>query len=191
MTFKSTGMRKMLISFVVAAHLLLLTGCGSSAKLYRDDDPSRIYSGTLDDTTNTALRNFLSGTTSMLKDTIIIKFDYNHDKCWEMLDRQNKDYIERILKGYQKRVEKARDERVDVSVFTFRERGKNISKSKKWDNSIVIDSSAQLMNLLFKERSMCGNSIIVLPDKKFVFLRSDSHFEAINLTGDQIESYLQ
>ena len=80
--------------------------------------------------------------------------------------------------------------RPNVSVFDFRESGNNINKIKKWDSSIIIDSASQLMNILFKERSTCGNSIIVLPDKRFVFLRSDAHSEAMDITQKKMLEYL-
>lgn len=54
------------------------------------------------------------------------------------------------------------------------------------DKSIIIDSSRQLFNLIFKERCACGSSIIVLADKRFVFVPSDSHSEALDFTQEKI-----
>lgn len=69
---------------------------------------------------------------------------------------------------HQEKVQKTLSTRQNVSVFDFREPGNNLNKIKKWDKSIIIDSSRQLFNLIFKERCACGSSIIVLPDKRFV-----------------------
>ncbi|MDE3144637.1 MAG: hypothetical protein KGL19_10815, partial [Bacteroidota bacterium] len=66
----------------------------------------------------------------------------------------------------------------------------NLNKIKEWDNSILIDSTKHLFNLFFKKRCTCGSSIIVMPGKRFVFLRSDSHAEALDYTQEQIEKLL-
>ena len=38
-------------------------------------------------------------------------------------------------------------------------------------------------------RNMCGNSMIILPDKKFIFVPSDPHFDAINFTNEETSSF--
>ena len=185
-------MKRMLKNLIITIYCLtLLISCGSTAKLYRPDNKNRIYSGRLDDASDASLRRFLATqTTSSLKDTIIIKYDYNNGRCWELLDQKDDNYIQGFVARHRERVQNFQATRPNVSLFDFREPGNNINKIKKWDNSIIIDSSKQLMNLLFKERSICGNSIIVMPDKRFVFIRSDSHSEAMDLTQDRILEYL-
>ena len=170
--------------------LTLLTSCDSTARLYRPEDSNRVHSGILDDLTNNSLRLLLvAPTSSSLKDTIIIKYDYNNESCWELLDQKDDNYIQGFVTRHKQRVETLLTTRPNVSVFEFREPGNNINKIKKWDSSIIIDSTRQLMNLLFKERSTCGNSIIVLPDRRFIFIRSDSHSEVLDLTQEKILEY--
>ena len=190
--YRHLFMTRMLKNFSITIYCLtLLISCGSTAKLYRPESTNRIYSGRLDDASNTTLRQFLaSRTPSSLKDTIIIKYDYNNKSCWELLDEKDDNYIQGFVTRHNERVQKVQATRPNVSLFDFREPGNNANKIKKWNRSIIVDSTRQLMSLLFKERSICGNSIIVMPDKRFVFIRSDSHSEAMDLTQERLLEYL-
>lgn len=177
------------ITFIVI--LTIAESCGTTSQLYRHVDKNSNYNGQLNDTTFKALKQFLTTTTNAkLKDTIIIKYDYNNETCWNLLDQKSDDHIMGFLARHKERVQQVLMTRQNVSVFDFREPGKNLNKIKKWDNSIIIDSSKQLFNLLFKERCTCGSSIMIMPDKRFVFLRSDSHSEVLDLTQNQIKEIL-
>lgn len=176
---------------VLIYFLTLLISCSSTARLYGTDDKSRIYSGTLDDFTYNSVKQLLTAQTALpLKDTIIIKYDYNIGSCWALLDQKDDNYIQGFITRHKERVQTLLATRPNISVFDFKEPGNNLNKIKKWDTSIIVDSSRQLMKLVFKERSTCGNSMIVLPDRRFVFIRSDSHSEALDLPQDKILAYL-
>jgi hypothetical protein len=169
----------------------ITVSCGSTSQLYRYDDKNKNYPRQLSDSTFIALKQILThATTSKLKDTILIKYDYNNETCWNILDQTNDEYIMGFVTRHQERVQKVLSTRQNISVFEFREPGNSLNKIKKWDNSIIIDSSKQLFNLLFKKRYTCGSSIMVMPDKRFVFIRSDSHSEILDLTQKQIEELL-
>jgi hypothetical protein len=171
--------------------LTITISCGTSSQLYRRDDKNKIYTGQLSESNFTSLKQYLTFTTnSKLKDTIIIKYDYNNETCWNVLDQSEDDYIISIVTRHKARVQQILAQRQNISVFDFREPGNNLNKIIKWDSSIIIDSSKQLFNLIFKERCICGSSIIVMPDRRFVFIRSDSHSEALDLTQNQIEELL-
>jgi hypothetical protein len=145
----------------------------------------------LSDSTFTALKQYLTITTSsILKDKIIIKYDYNNETCWNILDQSKDDHIMGFVTRHKETVQQVLATRNNVSVFNFREVGNSLNKIKKWDNSIIIDNSKQLFNLLFRERCTCGSSNIVMPDKTFAFLRSDSHSEILDVTQKQIEAIL-
>jgi hypothetical protein len=167
--------------------LIIAESCSTTSKLYRYNDKNKTYTGQLNDSTFSALKQYLTSTiNSKLKDTIIIKYDYNNETCWNILDEREKDHIMGFVTRHKERVQQVLATRQNVSVFDFREPGNNLNKIKMWDNSIIIDTTKQLMNLLFKERCTCGSSIIVMPDKKFVFLRSDSHSDVLDLPQKQI-----
>ena len=176
---------------IIIFAVILFISCSSTARLYTPEDRNRVYSGTLDHNTNLSLRQLLARqAASDLKDTIIIKYDYNNEGCWDLLDQKEDNYVQAYVTRHKERIQMLQLTRPNVSVFNFREPGNKINKIKKWDSSIMIDSTRQLMNMLFKERSVCGNSIIVLPDKRFVYIRSDSHSEAMDLAQNKILEYL-
>ncbi len=171
--------------------LSFIASCNATSKLYRIDEKNRIYKGQLSESTFNTLSQFLTTTTnSKLKDSIIIKYNYNNETCWDILDTKDDAYIMGFVARHQERVQQILKTRQNVSVFDFREPGNNLNKIIKWDNSIIIDSSKQLFDLLFKEHCSCGSSIIVMPDKRFVFLRSDPHLEALDLTQKQLDEIL-
>ena len=90
---------------VIIFTLTLLISCGSTAKLYKTDDKKRVYSGTLDDNTNTFLRQLLTKqNASNLKDTIIIKYDYNNEGCWDLLDQKDDNYIQGFVTRHKERI---------------------------------------------------------------------------------------
>ena len=185
-------MKILLLNFLVILILLTITlGCGSNPKLYRSGDKERVFIGELSDIQFEELTQILeAATSSKMKDTIIIKYDYNNEICWNRLDYQKKSYINEIITQRQQQIQYVLDSRLDVSVFNFREPGDNINKIKRWDDSILLDTDSQLFNLLFNQRSQCGNSMLILPDKRFILIRSDSHNEVMNLTQSKIEEIL-
>lgn len=159
----------------------------SSARLYYHNDPEKLYMGELTDSVYKAVKEYLTQKTqTTLQDTLMIKYDYNHESCWNNLDAHGKRYIMKFVNAHQQIIHKTLLRRPQVSIFTFREPGDKLNKIKKWDNTIIIDSSRQLFTLLFQERCTCGSSILIMPDKTFVFYRSDSHSEIFNLTKNQI-----
>ena len=171
--------------------LIIVESCNTTSKIYPYYDNNKTSKGQLSDSIFTALNKYLKITEdSKLRDTIIIKYDYNNESCWDILDESDDRHIMDFVSRHQERVQKALLTRKNVLIFEFREPGNNLNKIKKFNNLIIIDKSKQLFNLLFKERSPCGNSIIIMPDKKFVFLRSDSHSRILDLTKQQVEEIL-
>ena len=171
--------------------LIIAIGCNSTSRLYRRNDKNKIYTGKLSDSTYQSLKQFLTASTkSQVNDTIIIKYEYNNEVCWEILDLKDDDYIMGFVITHQERVRKALAARENISIFDFREPGENLNKIKKFDTSIKIDSTKFLFNLLFKKRCVCGSSIVVMPDKNYVFIRSDPHSEALDYSKEQINELL-
>ena len=177
-------------SLIFLLLLILNISCGSSPKLYRLDNENRVSSGKISDSVFIELKQFLASTNSTVKDTIFIKYDYNYETCWNRLDEQNDDYIRKIISGRQQTVIKHLKLRPEISIFNFREPGNNVNKIKKWDDSIIIDNNKTLFNLLFSKRSTCGNSIMIMPDRQFIFIRSDSHSDILELTQNDIKDIL-
>ena len=171
---------------------LLFANCSSKSVLYSHYDKKRYYAGELNNSDFSVLRKLLTNHSfEGLKDTLIIKYDYNKETCWDMLDQQDDAYIMGFITRHKQTVADILSKRKNVSIFAYREPGDNINKLKKWDDSIIIDSSKVLFNLLFKDRTTCGSSIMVMPDKRYVFMRSDSHSEILDLPADRINNVLR
>jgi len=177
--------------FSISLLLIMLVSCSHTSQFSHKVDKN-VYAGQLSDSAYGILKQFLTGATqTMLNDTIIIKYDYNNETCWSTLDQQKDEHIMGVVTRIQQHVQDLKLTRQNCSFFNFREPGNNLNKIKKWDNSIIIDSSKQLFSLLFNKRYTCGSSIIVLPGKSFLFLRNDPHSTAFNYTQQQIEALLK
>jgi len=159
--------------------------------MYNDKDNGKVIHGILNDSAYTALKEFCQlQSSSKINDTIIIKYDFNHEHCWSNLDMGDKDHINRVIDNYNASITNSVNSRPSISVFQFREPGNGINKYKKWNTSIGIDSSRLLSNLLFTDQVVCGSSAIILPDKRFILIRSDAHFEALRYTSEMTTAIL-
>jgi len=178
---------KVKICFTLFVVLFLISTLNSKAQVYKQGDKDKIIKGELNEADYAQLKQILlENSKSILQDTLIIKYDYNNETCWMFLDDKGDDDIASSIRIRQQQVQKVSLNRKGVSIFKFKEKGSNLSKVVERDNSIFQDRKKKLFKLLFKKRSTCGNSIIILPSRKFILVRSDSHFEAMNYTRDQI-----
>jgi len=173
--------------FILFFAILGMLTLNSNGQFYKLGDKGKIIKGELSEADYNSLKSILlENSKSVLPDTLIIKYDYNNETCWMFLDSKNDDDIDSSISIRQRQVQKVSLNRKGVSIFKFKEKGSNLSKVIDRDSSIFLDRKRKLFKLLFKKKSTCGNSIIILPSRKFILLRSDSHFEAINYTRDQI-----
>jgi hypothetical protein len=163
--------------------ILSINSCRPITYLYKDDHPKKRNVVSLSKEDHDQLLKFLSKYQSRLNDTVIIKYDFNHETCWDRLDVQTDDYIKRVENGFNERIVKAIKERPAISVFHFRETGNDFNKYVKRNADIIIDSSGLIKKLLFDRRTVCGSSAIILPGGRSVILKSDSHFMAMQNTS--------
>ena len=115
------------------------------------------------------------------KDTIIIKYEFNKETCWDMLDLEDDDYIHGIIDGRQKEIDKFNLLHKDGVAFRIREEGKNFNKVVSLDKRIIVDKSSFLRNLIFKEKNNCGNTAIILKDGTYYLRKTDPHFDIIQV----------
>ena len=75
--------------FVLFAFLIIaFWGCHPETTLYRFDDNKRISIFKLNETSLSAVKKYLSNfSNKAIQDTIIIKYDYNNETCWNTLDK--------------------------------------------------------------------------------------------------------
>ncbi|MBB6239721.1 hypothetical protein HDC90_004380 [Pedobacter sp. AK013] len=161
-----------------------------SPKLYVDES-KRYQAGTLTDSQVDSLHLFLKQNERLaLKDTIIIKYDFNKDVCWKDLSYQNAEFLNNVRWAFQKNILEKAEARPKVAIYQYREEGKSFSPVKSKGLEIETDSGF-LRKLLFKEVTSCGTSAIILPNGKFLLVKSDPQFSALILNAQDIEKKLQ
>ncbi|SDG39024.1 hypothetical protein SAMN05421827_10648 [Pedobacter terrae] len=169
---------------------LLVLVCACSPKLYVDEN-KRYQAGTLSEAQIDSLHLFLKQNERLtLKDTIIIKYDFNKDGCWNDLNYQNAEFLNNVRWAFQKNIQEKAEARPQVAIYQYREKGESFSPIKSKGLEIETDSDF-LKKLLFKEVTTCGTSAIVLPNGKFLLVKSDPQFSALMLNAQDIEQKLQ
>ena len=167
---------------------LFLYAC--SPKLYVDEK-KRYQAGTLTEAQIDSLHTFLKQNERLaLKDTIIIKYDFNKDGCWKDLSYQNAEFLNNVRWAFQKNIQEKAEARPKVAIYQYREEGKSFSPVKSKGLEIETDPGF-LKKLLFNEATTCGTSAIVLPNGKFLLVKSDPQFSALLLNAKDIEKKLQ
>lgn len=186
--FKSTLSSIILFTLI---SLFTLCSCAANRRLYTNKDDGQVSHGILNDSSLIAVKSFCQQHSSApVNDTIIIKYDFNHENCWNTLDMMEESRIRNVIDNYNTSIANAEKNRPGISVFQFREIGNGFNKCKKWNTEISVDSTGLLGNILFSQKVVCGSSAIILPDKKFIIIRSDSHLEALRYTSEMIKVIL-
>ena len=161
-----------------------------SPKLYVDEN-KRYQAGTLTEAQIDSLHTFLKQNERLaLKDTIIIKYDFNKDDCWKDLSYQNAEFLNNVRWTFQKNIQEKAEARPKVAIYQYREAGESFSQIKSKGLEIETDPGF-LKKLLFNEVTTCGTSAIVLPNGKFLLVKSDPQFSALILNAKDIEKKLQ
>ena len=161
-------------------------------QFHRTSDKSKILVTELNESEYKFLKYALEKySREIVNDTIILKYDFNRESCWDMLDRQSDSYIQSVIRHRQLFIQQQSLSRKSVSVLRFRERGNSFNKLIDWDGTILVDQKKEIYKALFKKRSsICGTSAIVLPDRRVVIVFSDSHFEALTYSKEKISKLL-
>ena len=171
--------------------LLLILLLSISCKSHYQYENSKYASGKLSSQEMSNLNNFLvTKSSQVVRDTIIINYNYNNANCWQMLDQQSDEYIRDFLDGSKEYVRKNTANRSKMNYFQFREPGNNVNKKILWDDSISLDDTLFLKNLLFLNKQSCGNSAIILPNGDFIIVKNDSHKEALSFDKKRISEIL-
>lgn len=167
---------------------VFLAAC-NSPRLYRGD--KQFETGNISPAELQVLRSYLSAKSGIpVRDTIILKYDYNHETCWDLSDGQPEEMIRQRITNINSHHALVRQQRPDVTVLHFRENGKDFNKVIAWDNQILVDSG-YLRYQFFKRRAICGSSVLVLPSGKFLLKKSDSHFQMLEIPSAALTLYLK
>ena len=122
---------------------------------------------------------------------MIIKYEINGEWCWEFLDKQSDEYVNRVIAGGVKYRDDVARDRPSVSFFHFQEKGEQKNKIIYRDNTVMIDKQDKLKELLFKKKAVCGSSAVVLPGGAYLLLQSDSHLLSYTLSKEKISEALK
>jgi hypothetical protein len=182
-------MRKTYHSFIfITSFILLLMAFSCSPKIYRDH---QFWTGKLKPVQLDSLKFYLQqNKTVTLKDTIIIKYEFNHGDCSNTLISFTLPEVDTVIKNHNNYINSISKARPQVSIYQYREKGKSFGPYKSRNAEIKIDSGVLKM-LLFKDPASCGTSAIVLPDGRYLLYKSDSHFRAIDFNKQEIEEALK
>ncbi|TCD26756.1 hypothetical protein EZ456_12425 [Pedobacter psychrodurus] len=123
-----------------------------------------------------SVRDYLSAISNKpVKDTVIIKYDFNYESCWNALDEQPDNYIARIIISTNDFISKYKIAHPGTSVYQIKESGKNFNKLVLWNNKILTDGGYLRKNI-FTKKTTCGTSLVLYPDGSYKFFYSDPHF---------------
>ncbi len=177
------------LNYWVLGFFILAAGC-SMPSLYTDSN--KISVGALNAKEWSDLKLFFKPYThGKLQDTLIIKYEINGESCWEFLDKQTDEYVNRVIAGGVKYRDSVMRNRPTVSFFHFQEKGKQKNKIISWDSTVNVDVAGKLKEILFKEKTVCGSSAVVLPDGIYILIKSDSHLLSFTLSKDKIGEALK
>lgn len=162
-----------ILSFLTICIIIL--SC-TEFKLYTTN---KKYNGVYESGKIDSIRKYLfDASGEAVKDTIIIKYDFNNDDCWNMLDQQSNEHIANVINGMNLYIAAYQNDHPKLSVYQFREKGKNFNKLKLRNKNIIIDNGFLRKNI-FNTLATCGTSIKLYPDGHYQFIYSDSHFAAL------------
>lgn len=152
-----------------------------------------IITGTLTEEQFSQLKQFLYlSTKKPLRDTIFIKYEFNTADCWYNLDMRSNDSTIAARNKWQKTYLAQKEEaRPQITIFKFREKGKNFNRVTKLNTNILVDEQKFLKKLLFRKSYMCGTGAIIMPDMRYLLVMNDSHFEVLDFTKIHIEDFLE
>ncbi|MBB6236236.1 hypothetical protein HDC90_000847 [Pedobacter sp. AK013] len=123
-----------------------------------------------------SIRNYLSAISDKpVKDTVIIKYDFNHAGCWNALDQQTDNYIAKIIISTNDFISKYKISHPGTSVYQIKESGKNFNKLILWNKKILTDGGYLRKNI-FTKKTTCGTSLVLYPNGSYKFFYSDPHF---------------
>ena len=174
--------------FFVYIFLLGCTcACNNTFKLYK---AGKYVSGKLQPAQLTALQDYLKPRTqATLNDTLVINYNFNNDDCWQALQYKGADYFNKVVEQKAAYVRNLAAMRPGISVFQFRTPGKNPDPLILHTSTVITDSGL-LRKMLFHQKTTCGSSAIVLPDGRYLIIRSDAHFDALAMRQKTMDSLL-
>jgi len=165
-------LKKTIISSILS---IVIISCAGSRSVSKNRKHNNQFSLAKVD----SIKNYLSAISDKpVKDTVIIKYDFNYDGCWNALDQQTDNYIAKIIISTNDFISKYKIAHPGTSVYQIKESGKNFNKLILWNNKILNDGGYLRKNI-FTKKVTCGTSLKLYPDGTYKFFYGDSHFMAL------------
>ena len=93
-------LRSKKVLFIIPVLLVVLAGCGANRRIYSNKDDGRVSHSVLTDSTYNTIRQYcLSFSSNKINDTLIIKYDFNHESCWSTLDESEESHIRKVIEN--------------------------------------------------------------------------------------------
>ncbi|MFW0717273.1 hypothetical protein [Pedobacter sp. N23S346] len=128
-----------------------------------------------------SIRNYLAQISNeKIQDTIIVKYEFNKETCWNVLDEQSDQYIARVIQSANDYTERYQNIHTNVTILRIRESGNNFNKLVFRNPKVIVDGGYLRQNV-FVKRATCGTSMKLYPDGRYEFILSDSHFKILEL----------
>ncbi|RAJ16172.1 hypothetical protein LY08_01027 [Olleya aquimaris] len=124
------------------------------------------------------------------KDTLFITYRYNNGNCWKLLDQKSNEHINKIVTNNYERIINFSNQYPDRTYLMFKQQGTRHNKLVNYNKYVIEDTDNSIFKLLFEDKKTCGNSIILLPDNRFIFLKSDPHLDILNFDKNKIVKIL-
>jgi hypothetical protein len=167
--------------------LFVVTSC--TTKLYSEKD--RFEIGRIENTVLDSLKSYLLQVSHRpVKDTIIIRFDFNRETCWNAFDEKPDSVIMKNVVYYQNYIQSLPASRPQASVYLFREPGNKLNKIKLLNKDIIEDNGF-LKGLFFKANARCGSSVIIDPSGNYLIRKSDAHFDALQTSKEEFRGFFK
>ena len=170
---------KLRTSFVIW-HLAIssvITSCTTS-KLYLSDNQ---HSGIFTKAKADSIRYYLAEISKeKIQDTVFVKYEFNNESCWSILDGKSNPYIERVIQSGNAYVSRYQNNHPNVTVLRVKESGKNFNKLVLRNNKVLDDSGGYLRQHVFLNNARCGTSMKLYPNGKYEIYLSDAHFRILD-----------
>ncbi|MFD2286379.1 hypothetical protein GJU39_00460 [Pedobacter petrophilus] len=149
----------------------------SSRKLYLTNNR---LSGTFTRGKADSIRNYLTQISNeKIQDTVFIKYEFNGETCWSILDGESDKYIAGVIQSANDYTQRYKNAHPNVTVLRIKESGKNFNKLVLRNPKMIVDSGYLRQNV-FLNTATCGTSMKLYPNGNYEFMLSDAHFKILD-----------
>ena len=155
----------------------IITSCTTS-KLYLTNNKQ---SGIFKEAKADSIRHYLAQISGeQIQDTVFIKYEFDNETCWNVLDGQSDQYISNVIESRNAYVSRYQNDHPNVTILSIKEVGKNFNKLVMRNPKITVDQGGFLRQYIFLNNAKCGTSMKLFPNGRYECYLSDAHFGILN-----------